>query len=168
MSASRSFQPLPLRFEGGILIGSLQSHNRANQAPIFLQLHLWMHLILASAFVTGQSLSRRSKPFTNGTGTKSGAATPNSATVSSVWRNSARTIGDILVLSDIINGHSYLALPFVNQAFYVAGCCYVKGKSPRRRTVDDRNRTTSFLGTDTCWFTQTNPHLAEHDTPFPR
>jgi hypothetical protein len=87
-----------------------------------------MHLILASAFLTGQSLSRRHKPFTNGTGTKSGAATPNSATVSSIWRNSARTIGDILVLSDIINGHSYLALPFVNQAFYVAGCCYVKGK----------------------------------------
>ena len=88
-----------------------------------------MHLILASAFLTGQSLSRRHKPYANGTGTKSGAATPNSSTVSSIWRNSARTIGDILVLSDIINGHSYLALPFVNQAFYVAGCCYVKGKS---------------------------------------
>lgn len=115
------------------LTSSLQSHNRANRAPIYLQLHLWMHLILASAFLTGQSLSRRSKPFTSGTGTRSGAATPNSATVSSVWRNSARTIGDILVLSDIINGHSYLALPFVNQAFYVAGCCYVKGQSNQHK-----------------------------------
>jgi len=113
-----------------------------------------MHLILASAFLTGQSLSRRHKPYANGTGTKSGAATPNSSTVSSIWRNSARTIGDILVLSDIINGHSYLALPFVNQAFYVAGCCYVKGESTRNELgTDVRNRTTSFRGTDTCWFT---------------
>jgi hypothetical protein len=50
-------------------------------------------------------------------------------TVNNMWRNSARTIGDILVLSDIINPFTYVALPFVNQAFYVAGSCYVKGKS---------------------------------------
>lgn len=48
-------------------------------------------------------------------------------TVNNLWRNSARTIGDILVLSDIINPFTYIALPFVNQAFYVAGSCYVKG-----------------------------------------
>jgi len=139
-------------------MNSLQSHNRANRSPIYLQLHLWMHLILASAFLTGQDLLRRSKPFSNGT--KSGAATPNSATVSSVWRNSARTIGDILVLSDIINSHSYLALPFVNQAFYVAGCCYVKGKSTAclkaqedRPKIDDRNRTTSSNGSYSRWLT---------------
>lgn len=43
-----------------------------------------------------------------------------------MWRNSARTIGDMLVLSDVIDPHAYLALPFANQAFYVAGCCYIK------------------------------------------
>jgi len=32
------------------------------------------------------------------------------------------------VLSDIINPHVYFALPFVNQAWFVAGCCYVKGE----------------------------------------
>jgi hypothetical protein len=50
-------------------------------------------------------------------------------TVNNMWRNSARTIGDILVLTDIINPFTYVALPFVNQAFYVAGSCYVKGQS---------------------------------------
>jgi hypothetical protein len=39
-----------------------------------------------------------------------------------------RTIGDILVLSDVIDPFAYLALPYVNQAFYVAGCCYMKGE----------------------------------------
>lgn len=52
--------------------------------------------------------------------------TPNTSAASSLWRNSVRTIGDILVLSDIINPHAYFALPFVNQAWFVAGCCYVK------------------------------------------
>lgn len=115
------------RADSNVLL-SLQRHNRANQSPIFLQLHCWMHLILASAFLTGTNILRRSKHGAQN-GAKSGAATPNSATANSLWRNSARTIGDILVLSDIINSHSYLALPFVNQAFYVAGCCYVKGTS---------------------------------------
>jgi hypothetical protein len=32
----------------------------------------------------------------------------------------------MLVLADVINPYAYLALPFVNQAFYVAGCCYIK------------------------------------------
>ena len=30
-------------------------------------------------------------------------------------------------MSDIISPFAYCALPFVNQAFFVAGCCYVKG-----------------------------------------
>lgn len=58
----------------------------------------------------------------------SGAVTPNGLAASNVWRNSARTIGDILVLSDIVCPKAYLSLPFVNQAFYVAGSCYVKGE----------------------------------------
>jgi hypothetical protein len=61
-------------------------------------------------------------------GMTSGQATPQTMTVNNMWRNSARTIGDILVLSDIINPFTYVALPFVNQAFYVAGSCYVKGE----------------------------------------
>ncbi len=55
------------------------------------------------------------------------AATQSCKTGATLWRNSARTIGDILVLSDIINPFTYLSLPFVNQSFFVAGCCYVKG-----------------------------------------
>jgi hypothetical protein len=134
MSASESWN---YRIRAGSTISeltiSLQRHNRANQSPIFLQLHLWMHLILASAFLTSNDLLRRSKHGLSN-GSRSGAATPNTATVNSLWRNSARTIGDILVLSDIINSQSYLALPFVNQAFYVAGCCYVKGTVSSRFT----------------------------------
>ncbi|ORY29983.1 fungal-specific transcription factor domain-domain-containing protein [Naematelia encephala] len=110
-------------------VGNLQKHSRANQGPIFLHIHLWMHTILASGYLTGTNLLRRTSSkghLTAGASTKSGAATPNSATANSLWRNSARTIGDILVLSDIINPYSYFALPFVNQAFFVAGCCYVK------------------------------------------
>jgi hypothetical protein len=62
-------------------------------------------------------------------GTRSGAVTPSSsAQASNLWRNSARTIGDILVLSDITNPFNYFTLPFVNQAFFVAGCCYIKGE----------------------------------------
>lgn len=56
--------------------------------------------------------------------TKTGAITPNGV----AWRSSARTIGDILVLSDIVCPRAYIGLPFCNQAFYVAGSCYVKGK----------------------------------------
>ncbi|BEI81678.1 hypothetical protein CcaverHIS002_0208380 [Cutaneotrichosporon cavernicola] len=83
-------------------VANLQRHARAYQGSIFLHLHLWMHTILASEFLTGTKGS------------------------SSLWRNSVRTIGDILVLSDIIDPHAYFALPFTNQAWFVAGCCYVK------------------------------------------
>jgi hypothetical protein len=41
--------------------------------------------------------------------------------------DSARTVGDILVLSDIIHPNAYLSIPFVNQSFYVAGCAYING-----------------------------------------
>jgi hypothetical protein len=67
-----------------------------------------MHTILASEFLTGANVPREG----GGAG--------------SLWRNSVRTIGDILVLSDIIDPHAYYALPFTNQAWFVAGCCYVK------------------------------------------
>jgi len=120
---------------------SLQRHSRANQASSFLHLHLWMHTILvgslrvewallmskASGYLTGTDLLRRGHKASRSEGNL-GSATPNSATASNLWRNSARTIGDILVLSDIICPLAYCALPFVNQAFFVAGCCYVKGE----------------------------------------
>jgi len=106
-------------------VGNFQAHNRANQGSIFLHLHLWMHTILASRYLTDPSTGRREgKKTVNGA--PSGQATPRTMTVNNLWRNSARTIGDILVLSDIINPFTYVALPFVNQAFYVAGSCYVK------------------------------------------
>jgi len=102
-----------------------------------------MHTILASRYLTDHNYGRRDRGKAaalahglsangngNGNGTTSGQATPQTMTVNNMWRNSARTIGDILVLSDIINPFTYVALPFVNQAFYVAGSCYVKGASP--------------------------------------
>lgn len=67
-----------------------------------------------------------------------GTLTPATLAASSLWRNSVRTIGDILVLSDIISPSSYLALPFVNQAFYVAGCCYVKDIEQQQNTAEGR------------------------------
>ena len=54
---------------------------------------------------------------------RTGAITPNGA----AWRSSARTIGDILVLSDIVCPRATLGLPFCNQAFFVAASCFVKG-----------------------------------------
>jgi len=53
---------------------------------------------------------------------------PGSLAESTLSRYSIRTIGDILVLSDIIEPSAYISLPFVNQAFFVAGCCYIKGR----------------------------------------
>ena len=47
---------------------------------------------------------------------------------SHLWRNSARMIVEIVILSDVISPDAYCALPFVNQAFFVAASCYVKGK----------------------------------------
>lgn len=82
----------------------------------------------ASGHLTGTNLPRRGNP--NPTlPAISIAPTPNTTTASTLWRNSVRTIGDILVLSDIINPQAYLAVPFTNQAFFVAACCYVWGES---------------------------------------
>jgi hypothetical protein len=47
---------------------------------------------------------------------------------SQLWKTSAQTIGEILVLSDIINPLAYAAQPLVNPAFYFASCCYIKGE----------------------------------------
>lgn len=157
-------------------VANLQAQNRARHGSIFLHLHLWMHTILASEYLTGTDLLARrpgkagkagkagaagaagSKPPSASSdsghlhasaahkeaektaagapalaptapvanGTTAGAMTPNTAAASNLWRHSVRTIGDILVLSDIINPFMYFALPFVNQAWFVAGCCYVK------------------------------------------
>ncbi|KAL7424239.1 hypothetical protein Q5752_001825 [Cryptotrichosporon argae] len=124
-AAIKQYNQLPADMQWNV--ANLQRHSRSAQGSIFLHLHLWMHTIIASGYLTASSHLRRHEPhFPNGAGGRSGAATPNSATASTLWRNSARTIGDILVLADIINPHAYFALPFVNQAWYVAGCCYVK------------------------------------------
>ncbi|GFZ45812.1 hypothetical protein JCM24511_03542 [Saitozyma sp. JCM 24511] len=125
-AAIKEYNHLPQDMQWNV--GNLQRHCRANQGPIFLHLHLWLHTILASGFLTGSNLLRRGSVNGPSAGLRSGAATPTTATASTLWRNSARTIGDILVLTDIINPYSYFALPFVNQAFFVAGCCYVKGE----------------------------------------
>ena len=82
-----------------VFADSLHTHCRNNLGPIFLHLDLWMHSIIASQHLTGN-----------------------------LWRNAVRTIGDILVLADIINPHAYYALPFTNQAFFVASCCHLKGE----------------------------------------
>lgn len=172
-AAIKEYARLPADMQWNV--GNLQAQNRARQGSIFLHLHLWMHTILASEYLTGTDLLARrpgkgsgsgsgSKPPSassdggnlhpssaertakevrekgteKGTekekekgglsvnGTSVGAMTPNTAAASNLWRHSVRTIGDILVLSDIINPFMYFALPFVNQAWFVAGCCYVK------------------------------------------
>jgi len=80
----------------------------------------------ASAYLTDTDI-RRPNGISVMSGWRSGTLTPTSLAASNLWHNSARTIGDILVLSDIIDPFAYHALPFVNQAFFVAGCCYIKG-----------------------------------------
>lgn len=90
-----------------------------------------MHTVIASAYLTsGDYDYRRPHPRPGPSGHASGHATPSTSAMSAasanVWRNSARTIGDMLVLSDVIDPFAYLALPFANQSFYVAGCCYIK------------------------------------------
>ncbi|OCF32312.1 hypothetical protein I316_05980 [Kwoniella heveanensis BCC8398] len=82
----------------------------------------------ASGYLTDTDYLRRGAPprTTIHSGNNSGQVTPNAVAASNLWRNSARTIGDVLVLSDILNPNAYLSLPFCNQAFFVAGCCYVK------------------------------------------
>jgi hypothetical protein len=62
-----------------------------------------------------------------------GNMTPSNTTATRLWQNSARTIGDILILSDIVNPFVYHALPFSNQPFVVAGCCYIKDADAQLR-----------------------------------
>lgn len=62
---------------------------------------------------------------------------PTNSTATRLWQNSARTIGDILILTDIVNPFAYHALPFSNQPFVVAGCCYIK-------EADSQNQLTRF------------------------
>ena len=70
-------------------------------------MHLWMHTFIAAEDLTrDQSLE---------------------PAPTSIWRTSVQDIGDILVLSDIIDPKAYYSLPLVNQCFYVAGSCYVRG-----------------------------------------
>ncbi|GFZ47717.1 hypothetical protein JCM24511_05464 [Saitozyma sp. JCM 24511] len=104
---------------------NLQIHRQAHQSPIFLHLHLWMHAMISYDFVSRPQPNTRRRLSGPISAPPSGSATPTH-TASDVWRNSVRTIGDILVLSDVIDPFAYLALPYVNQAFYVAGCCYMK------------------------------------------
>ena len=82
----------------------------------------------ASGYLTGIDYLRRPSGVIPNTGFGSGPITPDAMATLNLWRHSARTIGDILVLSNVINPFVYLALPFVNQAFFVAGCCYIKGE----------------------------------------
>jgi hypothetical protein len=99
-------------------------------------MHLWLHTLIVSRFeADGVSTSdiQASAYLTNTsqrgpvqTSSWSGDAPMDSADTEP-WRHAARVIGDILVLSDIIDPFSYHSLPFVNQAFFVAGCCYIKG-----------------------------------------
>lgn len=114
-------------------------------------MHLWMHTILvsqhivprsylctdvqASGYLIGTDVVRPDrKSYTYGT------VTPSNTTATRLWQNSARTIGDILILSDIVNPFVYHALPFSNQPFVVAGCCYIKeADAQRQRQMADLN-----------------------------
>lgn len=108
-------------------------------------MHLWMHTILvscvdsrtgslwqsdiqASGYLIGTDVvrpDRKTYPY--------GSTTPSNTTATRLWQNSARTIGDILILSDIVNPFVYHALPFSNQPFVVAGCCYIKEADAQRQ-----------------------------------
>ncbi|WWD10505.1 hypothetical protein V865_008641 [Kwoniella europaea PYCC6329] len=122
-------------------VKNLQRHTKPGYATMFLHLHLWMHTIIASGYLTDTDYLRRgagrSYPLS---GLISGHVTPNAVAASNLWKNSARTIGDVLVLSDIINPNAYLSLPFCNQAFYVAGCCYVKEIETEQWNLDHVDR----------------------------
>jgi hypothetical protein len=109
-------------------------------------MHLWMHTILvrdffqtcdicnpladfkASGYLIGTDVLRPDrKAYLQGN------MTPSNTTATRLWQNSARTIGDILILSDIVNPFVYHALPFSNQPFVVAGCCYIKDADAQLR-----------------------------------
>lgn len=64
-----------------------------------------------------------------------GTETPTRSTAARLWQNSARTIGDILMLSELVDPFAYHALPFANQPLFVAGSCYIKEAEDRQRQV---------------------------------
>jgi hypothetical protein len=89
---------------------------------------LWQSDIQASGYLIGTDVvrpDRKTYPY--------GSITPSNTTATRLWQNSARTIGDILILSDIVNPFVYHALPFSNQPFVVAGCCYIKEADAQRQ-----------------------------------
>jgi len=106
-------------------------------------MHLWMHTILVSdcirppydaSNICKSAADPKASGYLIGTDVLrpdrkaylQGNMTPSNTTATRLWQNSARTIGDILILSDIVNPFVYHALPFSNQPFVVAGCCYIK------------------------------------------
>ncbi|WVW83535.1 hypothetical protein I302_105556 [Kwoniella bestiolae CBS 10118] len=132
-------------------VTNLQRHTNAGYATMFLHLHLWMHTIIASGYLTNTDYMRRgASRHAALSGVISGHVTPNAVAASNLWKNSARTIGDVLVLSDIINPNAYLSLPFCNQAFFVTGCCYVKEIETEHwsldNVADEQSRPTSSEG----------------------
>lgn len=59
-----------------------------------------------------------------------------SSSTQNIWRHSVRIIGEILVLSDVINSFVYIAQPLINVAFFVASRCHIKGKLYTRDLSD--------------------------------
>jgi hypothetical protein len=88
--------------------------------------------------------------------------TPSNTTASRLWQNSARTIGDILILSDIVNPFVYHALPFSNQPFVVAGCCYIKDADAQLQRSKLNENTRSDVAQDL-----TNKDLADSSCQIP-
>ena len=78
-----------------------------------------------------------------------GNMTPSNTTATRLWQNSARTIGDILILSDIVNPFVYHALPFSNQPFVVAGCCYIKDADAQLRKSERKTNAHDSVNPDT-------------------
>ena len=65
------------------------------------------------------------------------------------WLHCARFIGEMLVLSDVIDPNIHLATPLVCHCFYVAECCFIYGESSdnrRQLTSSDLERTNRVAG----------------------
>ncbi|KGB77880.2 hypothetical protein CNBG_3718 [Cryptococcus deuterogattii R265] len=100
---------------------NLQKQDAAHQGLIFVNLHLWMHTILATEYLTDRESSGVSSTQpTLATFSMTSSSTQN------IWRHSVRIIGEILVLSDVINSFVYIAQPLINVAFFVASSCHIK------------------------------------------
>ncbi|KIY57023.1 hypothetical protein I307_03761 [Cryptococcus deuterogattii 99/473] len=100
---------------------NLQKQDAAHQGLIFVNLHLWMHTILATEYLTDRESSGVSSTHpTLATFSMTSSSTQN------IWRHSVRIIGEILVLSDVINSFVYIAQPLINVAFFVASRCHIK------------------------------------------